>query len=181
MPTGYKITDQTEVHFLTFGIVNWIDLFTRLEYRNILVDSLKYCQENKGLEIYAWVIMSNHVHILCRSNMGDLSGTIRDLKKFTSRSFWEIINSPDESRSKWMVNIFRFEASKNSRNENYQIWTHDNHAEEIYTNKFIDQKIEYIHNNPVKAGIVFRPEDYLYSSARDYCGEKGLLEVVVLK
>jgi len=181
MPTGYKITDQTEVHFLTFGIVNWIDLFTRLEYRNILVDSLKYCQENKGLEIYAWVIMSNHVHILCRSNMGDLSGTIRDLKKFTSRSFWEIINSPVESRSNWMVNIFRFEASKHSRNENYQIWTHDNHAEEIYTNKFIDQKIEYIHNNPVKAGIVFRPEDYLYSSARDYCGEKGLLEVVVVK
>ncbi len=80
-----------------------------------------------------------------------------------------------------VVNIFRFEASKHSRNENYQIWTHDNHAEEIYTNKFIDQKIEYIHNNPVKAGIVFRPEDYLYSSARDYCGEKGLLEVVVLK
>ncbi len=181
MTTGYKITDQTELHFLTFGIVNWIDLFTRIEYRDIFIDSLNYCQKNKGLEIFAWVVMSNHIHLLCRSKIGDLSGTIRDLKKYTSRSFWEIINSPVESRSKWMVNLFRYEATKHKRNVNYQIWTHDNHAEEIFSNKFIDQKIEYIHNNPVKAGIVFNPEDYLYSSARDYCGEKGLIEVIVLK
>jgi REP element-mobilizing transposase RayT len=181
MPTGYNISDQTEIHFLTFGIVGWIDLFTRLDYRNILVDSLNYCQKKKGLEIFAWVIMSNHVHLLCRSIEGDLSGTIRDLKKYTGRSFWEVLNSPIESRSKWMANLFLFEATKHSRNVNYQIWTHDNHAEEIYSNKFIDQKIDYIHNNPVKAGIVIHPEDYLYSSARDYCGEKGLIEVIVLK
>jgi len=181
MTTGYRIKDQRAIYFLTFQIIQWIDLFTRIEYRNIAVDSLKYCQKHKGLTIFAWVIMSNHIHLLCRSEVNDLSGTIRDLKKFTSKQFWQVINSPVESRRKWLVNLFEFEARKHKRNENFQIWTHENHAEEIYSNKFIDQKINYIHMNPVHAGIVQNPEEYLYSSAMNYASEKGLLEVEILK
>ncbi|MFH0864672.1 MAG: hypothetical protein V1904_00650 [Bacteroidota bacterium] len=79
-----------------------------------------------------------------------------------------------------MLNLFSFEASKHSRNENFQFWIQENHPVEIFSQKFIVEKVNYIHNNPVRAGIVENPEDYLYSSARNYADMKGLLDVVVL-
>jgi hypothetical protein len=73
--------------------------------------------------------------------------------------------------------IFRYAARKHSRNNEYQVWTHENHAEEIFSNKFIEQKILYIHDNPVRAGIVENQEDYLYSSARDYADKESVIEI----
>jgi REP element-mobilizing transposase RayT len=132
-----------------------VDIFTRKVYRDIVIDSLRYCQENKGLEIYTFVIMSNHIHLLIRSDIGKLSDTI---------------DSESESRREWMLNLFEFAAKQHKRNEKYQIWTHENHAELIYSDKFIFQKIDYIHENPVRAGIVEKAEDYLYSSAGSFAG-----------
>jgi REP element-mobilizing transposase RayT len=85
MPTGYQIQDQSKPHFLTFQVVYWIDIFTRKVYRDMVINSLKYCQQEKGLEIFAWVIMSNHIHILARSSTSKLSDTIRDFKKLQVR------------------------------------------------------------------------------------------------
>ena len=102
MSTGYKITDKDGIYFLTFQIVGWVDIFTRKSYKDIVIDSLKYCQEYKSLEIFAYVIMSNHIHILCRSNTGDLSGTVRDFKNFTSKRFLEIVSSNKESRKDYL-------------------------------------------------------------------------------
>lgn|SRR6056297_926845 len=98
MPTGYQIKDQEAAYYLTFQVVFWIDIFTRKVYRDIIIDSLKYCQKEKGFEIYAYVIMSNHVHILARSSKGELSATIRDFKKFTSKKIIDAINNENESR-----------------------------------------------------------------------------------
>jgi putative transposase len=176
MSTGYQIQDQSALHFLTFQIVHWADLFTRKIYRDIVVESFKYCKEHKGLEIYAYVIMSNHVHLLAKSNTSDLSGTVRDFKRHTSKQIMEAIENSTESRKEWLMMIFRYAARKHSRNENYQVWTHENHAEEIFSNKFIEQKIEYIHSNPVRSGLVEKPEDYLYSSARCYVGLDSIFE-----
>lgn len=173
----YKIQDQSGMYFLTFQIVNWIDIFTRQIYRDLIIDSFKYSIENKGFEIYAYVIMSNHIHILCRSNEGNLSGTIRDIKGFTSKEMFKLIETENESRRKWMINLFQYEATKTARNEKHQIWTHENHPEHIYSTKFTRQKLDYIHNNPVKAGIVKNPEDYLYSSARNYADLDNLLKI----
>ena len=179
MSTGYKIFDQEALHYVTFQIVNWIDIFTRKVYRDIVVDSLRYCQQNKGLEIFAFVVMSNHVHLLVRSKTGRLSDTIHDFKSFTAKQILLAIDTEDESRRKWMLNLFEFAAKCHKRNEKFQIWTHENHAEEIYSNKFITQKINYLHENPVRAGIVDRAEDYVYSSARAYAGLDCLLEIVL--
>ena len=88
------------------------------------------------------------------------------------------IDTESESRRDWMLNLFEFAAKQHKRNEKYQIWTHENHAELIYSDKFIIQKISYIHDNPVRAGIVENPEDYLYSSATDFAGKQCLLNIV---
>ena len=169
MSTAYKISDKTGLYFLTFQIVGWVDLFTRKIYRDIAIESFKYCQEQKGLELFAFVIMSNHIHLMARSKTGDLSGTIRDFKNHTSKKFLEIVSENIESRRDWIKMVFEFHGRFKNK-QTFQVWTHENHAELIYSQKFIEQKINYIHNNPVRAGIVEKPEDYMYSSARNYAG-----------
>jgi REP element-mobilizing transposase RayT len=178
MSTGYKIEDQEGLHYVTFQIVEWVDIFTRQVYRDLVIDSLRYCQLNKELEIYAFVVMSNHIHLLLRSGIGKLSDTIGEFKSYTAKQILLAINTESESRREWMLNLFEFAAKKHKRNEKYQVWTHENHAELIYSDKFIFQKINYIHDNPVRAGIVENPEDYLYSSARDFAGKSCILKTV---
>jgi len=121
--------------------------------------------------------MSNHVHLIAQSNNGKLSSTIGDIKKFTSKRIINTIQTISESRADWMLNRFRFNAQQHSSNKIYQVCTHENHAVYLYGSKFIREKIDYLHQNPVRAGIVERPEDYLYSSARWYAGLDCMLNV----
>jgi len=174
----YKIFDQSKAYYLTFTVVGWIDVFSRKIYRDIFIESLRYCQQNKGLNIYAYVIVTNHVHLLASCENDNLSDVIRDLKKFTSKKIIDAIQTEAESRRNWMMNLFSFEAKNHTRNKNYQFWIQENHPEEIYSNKFITQKVQYIHNNPIRAGIVEHPENYLYSSARNYAEMNSLLDVI---
>ena len=178
MPTGYQIKDQSAAHYLTLQVVNWVDIFTRQSCRDIIIDSLLFCQREKGLEIFAWVIMSNHIHLLVRSSTDQLSDTIRDFKKFTSKKLIEHISeNPLESRKEWLLHLFSHAARRQNKMGDFQIWTHKNHAIEVTSNSFVESKTEYIHNNPVKAGIVSKPEDYLYSSAPFYANGEGLIKV----
>ena len=113
MPTGYQIKDQSASYYLTFQVVYWIDLFSRQVYRDINVNSLKHCQSKKGIEIFARVIMSNHVHILARSTTGQLSNTVRDFKKYTSKAIIQCISDGSvESRKEWMLRLFRHAAKR---------------------------------------------------------------------
>ncbi|MCF8255477.1 MAG: transposase, partial [Bacteroidia bacterium] len=125
MTTDYQVKDQFAPYFLTFQIVQWADIFTRKIYRDIVIESFKYCCENKGLEIYAYVIMSNHVHLIMRSILGNLSGTIRDMKKFTSKRIIEAVINGNESRRDWLLLVFEYSANGHNRNENFQVWTHE--------------------------------------------------------
>lgn len=138
MSQGYQIKDQSAAHYLTLQIVQWVDIFTRKVYCDIVIKSLKYCQNEKSLEIYAYVIMSNHIHLLVRSGNENLSGTLRDFKSYTSKEILKAIIEKNESRRDWLLMIFKYAASKHKRNNTYQLWTHENHAEEVYSNKFID-------------------------------------------
>lgn len=180
LPGGYRIRNQSSIHFVTFAVTEWVDVFTRKSYVDIVLESLRYCQQKKGLVMNAWCIMSNHVHFIASSSINDLSGTLRDFKKFTSRAVVKAIESNDgESRRDWMLDLFRKAGRNNSRNQEYQFWRQDNHPVELYSSLFIVQRLNYIHQNPVRAGIVDRPEHYLYSSAIDYySGEhRGLIDV----
>jgi REP element-mobilizing transposase RayT len=178
MSQGYQIYDQHSLYYLTFQIVNWVDVFTRLAYKEIIIDSLNYCRKNKGLELYGYVIMTNHIHLIARSKESNqLSDTIRDFKKFTAKQLLESISQPTESRSDWMLKRFEFAAKAHQRNSEYQVWTHENHAVELFSNDFTKQKLNYIHQNPVRAGIVDIAENYLFSSARNYCGLNAKIEI----
>lgn len=180
MSTGYQIKDQNALHFLTFQVVDWIDIFSRKIYKDIIIESFKYSIENKGFQVFAYVIMSNHIHLIANSNDVKLSENIRDIKKFTSRKIIETMLSISESRKDWILNRFMFNATHHRANKVYQLWTHENHAMILYSNQFIKEKINYIHENPVRAGIVERPEDYLYSSARNYARLEAPLEIPLL-
>jgi len=169
-------------YFLTMTVVNWIDVFTRPVYKHIIVDALKYNQENKGLIIYAWCLMSNHLHMIAEADKKhNLSDILRDFKKFTSKAIVkEIGGNPEESRKKWMLSEFEFAGRHKSNIKNYKFWQDGNEAKEIHSNSFLEQKLDYIHENPVKAEIVENAEEYMYSSAKNYVGEQGLIDVILI-
>jgi REP element-mobilizing transposase RayT len=179
MSYTYKISDQEETYFLTFQIVGWVDIFTRKIYRDIVIESLNYCLQHKGLKLYAYVIMSNHIHLLIQSETANLSAFIRDFKNFTSRKILDEVDNGIESRRDWLKMVFAYHGKLKTK-QNYQVWTHENHAELIYSPQFIVQKVNYIHENPVRSGIVGCAEDYLYSSARNYAGLSSEIEVTLL-
>ena len=180
MTIGYQIKQQDQVYFITLQVIAWVDIFSRECYRKVIVENLIYCQNNKGLEIYAWVIMSNHVHLIVKSANNNLSGTLRDFKSYTSKVILEMITNNAESRKEWMLRLFKEQSYNHKRNSLYQFWTHENHAVFIFSEKFMWQKLKYIHENPVRAGIVRKPEDYQYSSAVNYYddGVEGLIDII---
>ncbi|SDT26212.1 Transposase IS200 like [Mucilaginibacter mallensis] len=181
MSSNYKFRNKENLHFVTFSVIRWIDVFTRRLYKDILVDSIKFCIANKGLEVYAWVIMSNHVHMIIGTRDKPLHDILRDMKRHTSKTLIKAINENTlESRREWMLWFFEREGKLNPNNEQYQFWQQGNHPIELYSNDVMDQKLDYVHNNPVTAGWVDEPEHYLYSSARDYADGKGLIDIVLL-
>ncbi len=182
MSRNYKFHNPEALYFVSFAIVQWMDVFTRNEYKDLLLESLSYCQREKGMEVIAWCIMTNHVHLVFRSVGGQRPAMLLgDFKRFTSRAVVKAIEeNPRESRKEFLLDGFRKAADRSSNVSKHQFWRHDNKPLELWSNAVIKEKIDYIHNNPVEEGLVFRPEDYVYSSAMDYAGESGLLEGVTV-
>jgi len=127
--------------------------------------------------------MSNHIHLIARASMEKytLSDIVRDFKKHTHHTMMPIIQSEIESRRLWMLHQFKYYGTRNSKNEDYQIWTNNNHPEECCDADFTDVKLNYIHQNPVRAGIVELPEHYTYSSAVNYEGGKGVIDIELIE
>jgi putative transposase len=181
MSHGFKIKNENNLHFITMTTVGWIDIFAYQKYKQLIVKNLNFCIEKKGLVIYSWVLMSNHLHLICSVNLGiKLSSVLRDFKSYTAKEIIKLIDDNSESRREWILHVMKFNASFNKRNEVYQVWQQDNHPIELESPNWIVTRLNYIHNNPVRQEIVDLPEDYLYSSARDYSGKKGLVKVEIL-
>ena len=174
---GYKIRNQSGLHFMTFTVVEWIDLFSRKIYRDILVKNMQHCRQHKELSVGAFVIMSNHLHVIWQSRCGKLSDTLRDFKSFCTKEFIVAIKEEPESRKNWLLHMFGFYGRTTNQNKDYKIWSGDNHPEEITSEPFLRSKLNYIHENPVRAGIVRNPEEYIYSSASNYISGKGVMEI----
>jgi putative transposase len=137
--------------------------------------------KEKGLEIYAWCIMTSHVHLIIGSKAGNLDGIVGKMKSHTSMELKKAIkNNEIESRKEWMLWMMERAGKKNGNNKDFQFWQQHNHPIELFSPEVLNQKLNYIHNNPVEAGFVEYPEQYLYSSARDYCGQKGLLDGIII-
>jgi putative transposase len=180
MATRYRFGDNEYPHFITFAVINWIDALSRPLYKDIIVESLKYCQKEKGLIINGWIIMNNHIHLIARCKPSFvLPDTVRDFKKYTSKQVEQAIRDNSfESRREWMLWMFKRAGERNSNNKNFQFWQQDNHPIELYGYETLKQKLNYLHDNPVRAGIVYEQWHYKYSSAADYCTTmKGGIEL----
>jgi putative transposase len=180
MSEKYKISEPDRAYFVTLTVAGWIDLFTRKEIKSIVVNSIKYCQQNKGLVIFGWCLMPSHLHMLCQSgNSYTLSDILRDFKKHTSKEIIKYIQTGNESRREWLLDYFSKICEHLVRRQRFKVWQDGNHPKIIYTSKFFWEKLDYIHNNPVEEMIAEKPEEYLYSSARNYADMQGLLEIVM--
>ncbi len=169
MSNSYQVfTDQHYAYFVTWTVVDWLHLFDKDSYRQIVLDSLNYLRTNKKTQLNAFVIMPSHAHAILWPEMGvSLPDITRDFKRFTSL---EISREAQRHGEKEILLAF-----ENARKENraqdvstYQVWQEGSHPEAIFTEKFAKQKMDYIHMNPVKAGLVSTPEQWPYSSARAY-------------
>ena len=183
MSRKYKFTDQDELYFVSTATVYWIDVFTRIEYKDILIDSLKFCIATKELEVYAFCIMTNHLHLIIGTKGRKMEETLRDMKQFTAKRILKAIaDNPQESRKEWLLWMFERAGKYKAGNEKYQFWQHDNHPIALTNAKILKQKLEYLHNNPVEAGFVDKSEDWLYSSAKSYyTSELPIMDVILIE
>jgi putative transposase len=180
MSRNYKFHNPEGLYFISFATVFWVDVFVRRIYFDCIVENLNRCVDEKGMEIYAWCIMPSHIHLVFRSTIQKPDALIRDFKSFTSKKLIALIEeNMQESRREWLLNSFKKAASVNSNNTKNQFWQQHNNPIELWSPNVIQQKIDYTHDNPVAAGFVDHDFEYLYSSARDYCGIKGLVKVIV--
>ena len=168
----YKITDATQAHFMTCTILHWIPIFTRTETVEIILDSLRHLQK-EGLKLYAYVILENHLHIIAQSEQLD-----KDIERFKSYTASQILRYLKQNNVKNILDQLAFYKKAHKSDRDYQFWQEGVHPELIQTDEIMQQKINYIHNNPVNRGYVDEAEHWRYSSARDYAGSSGLLEVV---
>ena len=143
MSSKYKVRDQEKLYFVSFAVVYWLDVFIRNEYKALFLDSVKYCQTNKGLEVYGWCIMSSHVHMIVGTTDKPIEGIIRDLKSFTSKGIREAIQAnPQESRKEWLLWMMKRAGTKNNNNTEYQFWQQDYHPIELWDNYMMQQKLD---------------------------------------
>lgn len=163
---------------MSFATVNWIDVFTRQLYFDVIADSVSYCRAAKGMGLYCYCFMPSHVHFIFRSSQKEPSELLRDFKRHTSKKVIEAIeNNPQESRKEWLLWMFERAGKKNATIRKYQFWQHHNKPIELWSEKVIKQKIDYIHNNPMISGFVLNPEDWKYSSARNYHDDNTVLKI----
>ncbi|SHJ67714.1 transposase [Aquimarina spongiae] len=178
MSRKYKFHNKSGPYFVSFAAVYWIDVFIREKYLSILANSIDYCRKEKGMELYAYCFMSSHVHLVFRSGSEDPSGLIRDFKKHTAKKVVQAIqDNPQESRKEWLLWMFEKAGKEKGNVSTYQFWQHHNKPIELWTDKVIKQKIDYIHNNPVVSDFVTYPVDWKYSSARNYQGDHTILQI----
>jgi putative transposase len=177
MSEKYKIRSTEFPYFVTFTVVRWIDVFTRAQYRNIFVDSLNYCIKEKGLRVHAWVLMTNHAHLLLDSEGIPLEHIVRDFKRHTSKTITRAIHENIQESRDWMMYFFRKAGENNGMNKEIQFWQNGYHPIHCWKRELIIQKLNYIHQNPVRAELVHSAHEWKYSSASDYILGHGLVNV----
>jgi putative transposase len=169
----YRILNKDYPHFMTATVNRWQPLFTCTEVVNIVFDSWRFLQREAGFQIYGYVILENHLHLIAAST--DLS---RDMQRFKSYSAKQVIAYLEQRQAANMLELLALFKRAHKMESTYQVWEEGNHPQLIESEEVMRQKLDYIHQNPVKRGYVDLPEHWRYSSARNYAGQEGLIEVV---
>jgi REP element-mobilizing transposase RayT len=154
---------QTEHHpqFFTATILEWKHLLADDTYKEIIVNSLRFLVSEKRVVVNSFVIMSNHIHLIWQAVNGFTPQQVQhSFLKFTAQQIKFNLqrNNPE------LLEAFHV----NAADREYQIWERNPLSIDLFSDKVYSQKIDYLHNNPVEAGLCEKPEDYYYSSARFY-------------
>ena len=176
MRTRYKIFESNPLYFITCTTVAWIPIFTRRPYFQILLNTLNFCRQNKGLKIFAYAILDNHLHLFAAGD--NLAKIIKEFKSYTAK---EIIRQAKEEEKGWLLSQLKYHKLEHKKESGYQVWQEGFHPKMITSEEMLEQKVNYIHHNPVRIGVVDKAEDWLYSGARNYLGLPGLLEIDALE
>ena len=163
MRSRYRVVAPHSSQFVTSTIVEWLPVFTTRTRCHILADSLAFCQAKKGLQIYAWVILDNHFHAILAAP--DLTQVVADLKRHTAKLLLKSIESDGQE---WLLNQLAYYRAKDKQQSLYQVWQEGFHPQAILDDAMMQQKLDYIHANPVKRGLVALPEHWRYSSAHEW-------------
>jgi REP element-mobilizing transposase RayT len=168
----YKIFENRYPHFLTSTVVNWLPIFGNPSIAQIVLDSLQFLQQHERLTVYAYIILENHLHLIASAD--NLSKEIANFRSYTARQIIDFYKAQNVQHILKQLNYYKL---RHKTDRDYQLWQEGTHPEQIQGKAMMRQKIEYIHYNPVKRGYVDEPTHWRYSSARNYVGQKGLLEV----
>lgn len=177
MRSRYRIHDSGSAHFVTSTIVEWIPVFTEKAYCDVVTASLAFCRKEKGLRLYAYAVLDNHLHLLVEST--DLGQVLQSFKRHTAR---KILQLAEQTRRSWLLNQFSHYKARHKRQSEHQVWQEGFHPKQIQSREMLAQKVHYIHENPVRRGYVDAPEHWRYSSARNYIlNDHSVLEIDLLE
>jgi putative transposase len=177
-----SLIEPNACYYLTFHVVDWADIFVKPVFKQIIAESLNYFIARKGLTVYSWCLMTNHLQLMASAKQGSQIIPLTDeFRKFTTRIILEDIEAESEVRRSWIMKRFRKTSGPFRLNTQFHVW--QNRLDAIHidldNDDLFNQYLEIIHNNPVRERVVSKPEDYLHSSARDYAGVKGLVNIVL--
>ncbi len=168
----YVITEPDKPHFLTCTVVEWLPVFTRPEAVQIILDSWSYQRQHESLQLLGYVILENHLHFVAQAPR--LDKCVNSFKSYTAARLIELLEQRQAER---LLARLRFAKLAHKHDREYQFWQEGSHAEMVFSEAVMREKLDYIHRNPVKRGYVDLPEHWRYSSARNYLGQPGLIEV----
>jgi len=184
LPHDKPMVPRDACYFLTLNVVDKIDVFVRPVYKGVIVDALNHFIETQGVVVYAWCLMSSHLHLLIRIKEGYGPAYFeRDFKKFTTPEIIKAIEMEMDPRRNWMIQRFEDFSKSLKRIEKFNVWQNCSSPLRIDSSQpgLLYDHIDHIHENPLRERIVESPESYLFSSARDYAGMKGLVKVKVIQ
>lgn len=168
----YVVTEPDQPHFLTCTVVGWLAIFSRPALVEIVLDSWRYLRANQGLRLYGYVILENHLHFVAQAP--ELGECVSRFKSFTAR---QIIDRLEQQGATNILDQLRAAKLAHKSDREFQLWQEGSHAELVCNEAVMREKLDYIHQNPVKRGYIDHPEHWRYSSARDYAGQTGLIEI----
>ncbi|WP_010587330.1 REP-associated tyrosine transposase [Schlesneria paludicola] len=169
----YQIVETEYSYFMTCTIVSWLPVFTRVEAVDIVYESWRYAQRERGLKLFGYVILENHLHLI--ASAPDLSNVMQRFKSFTARQILALLKSKGERTLLSQLETSKLQHKTESQ---YQVWEEGSHPQQIRPDEMMWQKLEYIHNNPDRRGYVDDPTQWRYTSARNYAKQPGLIDVI---
>jgi putative transposase len=172
----YHFFENEAPYFLTCTVVKWLPLFSSKAIVQIIIDSLTFLQETQRLIVYAYVIMENHLHLIASSQ--NISKEVGDFKRYTAR---KIIDHLTEHNAEHILKLLAYYKLKHRQDRDYQLWQEGSHPEQIQSIDMMQEKINYIHMNPVKRGYVDEAIHWRYSSARNYAGLESVIKITLFE